>query len=118
MDAKDFKDRTKKHALTVIGLVNSLPKTTAGDVLGRQLLRSACSVGANYRAVCRAKSTSDMIAKLKIVEEEADESAYWLELLVQSEMLPEDRVSALLKETDELVAMTVASIKTLGNRQS
>jgi four helix bundle protein len=86
------------------------------DVIGRQLLRSGTSIGANYRAACRGKSTADVIAKLRIVEEEADESAYWMELLIESKLLPEVQLSQLLKETEEIIAMTVASIRTLQKR--
>ena len=82
----------------------------------RQLLRCATSVGANYRAACRGKSTADVLAKLAIVEEEADETAYWLELLVESGIVEEKRISQLLKETNEITAMVVASIKTLRAR--
>ena len=84
MDENLFKRRTKQLALRVIKTVESLPKNRTADVLGRQLLRSGTSIGANYRAACRGKSTADVIAKLRIVEEEADESAYWMELLVES----------------------------------
>jgi four helix bundle protein len=85
-------------------------------VISRQLLRSATSIGANYRAACRGKSTADVISKLSIVEEEADESVYWLELLVESNIVPESQVTDLLKEANEIVAMIVASIKTLRAR--
>lgn len=115
MDEKAFKERTKQLALRVIHLVESLPINKTADVIGRQILRSATSVGANYRAACRAKSTADMIAKLGIVEEEADETLYWLELLVEAKLIPEARLSSLMQETDEIVAMTVSSIKTLRN---
>ena len=84
MDEQEFKKRTKRIALDAIRLVNSLPRGRSADVIGRQLLRSATSIGANYRAACRAKSKADLIAKLVIVEEEADESLYWMELLVES----------------------------------
>ena len=84
MDEQAFKQRTKDLALGVIELVESLPKTKTAEVLGRQLLRCATSVGANYRAAFRGKSTADVLAKLAIVEEEADETALWLELLVES----------------------------------
>ena len=114
---EQFKFRTKQLALRVIRLVEALPRGRSADVVGRQLLRSATSVGANYRAACRAKSTADMIAKLSIVEEEADETLYWLELLGDSGLIPESRLADLMKETDEIVAMTVASIKTLRMRQ-
>jgi four helix bundle protein len=113
MDEKLFKDRTKKLALRVIPLVEALPKSKAGDIIGRQLIRSATSIGANYRAACRGKSTADVLAKLAIVEEEGDESAYWLELLIEGNIVSEEEVVDLLTETNEIVAMTVASIKTL-----
>ena len=117
MDEQLFKQRTKRLALRAIDLVEALPKGRTAEVIGRQLLRSATSVGANYRAACRGKSTADVLAKLAIVEEEADETVYWLELLVEAEIVPESRVTALLKESNEIVAMTVASIKTLRGRK-
>ena len=118
MDEKQFKDRTKKLALSVIDLVEKLPRSRAADVIGRQLIRSSTSIGANHRAACRGRSTADVIAKLSIVEEEADESMYWMELLIQSKLIPAVELSRLLKETDEIVAMTVSSIKTLRKRNS
>jgi len=118
MDERTFKDRTKKFALAVVKLVESLPRTRTADVLGRQLLRAGTSVGANYRAACRGRSASDVVAKLGIVEEEADESIYWLELLLESGSTSVDRVAALTKEANELLAMTVASIKTLRSRNN
>ncbi len=117
MNEQMFKDRTRKFALRVIQLVETLPRGRAADVLGRQLLRCSTSVGANYRAACRGKSTADVIAKLGIVEEEADEPVHWMELLVDSGVLLAERVAALMKEADELIAMTVASIKTLRSRR-
>ena len=108
MDEQSFKDRTKRLALGVIELVEELPKNRTADVIGRQLIRSATSIGANYRSACRGRSTADVIAKLRIVEEEADESIYWMELLTESRLV--------LQETDEVIAMTVASIKTLQKR--
>lgn len=113
MNEAQFKDRTKKVALRVIHLVDSLPRKRSADVIGRQLLRSATSVGANYRAACRAKSRKDMIAKLAIVEEEADESIYWLELIVESVMLRKGRLTPLLDEFNQILAMIVASQKTM-----
>ena len=121
MDEKTFKDRTKKFGLSIIRLVESLPNTRTADVIGRQILRSATSIGANYRAACRAKSPADMLNKFKIVEEEGDETLYWLELLGESGLVPQAQLTPLLKEGNELIAMTVASIKTLRaktNRQS
>ncbi len=117
MDEKAFKARTKQLALRVIHLVESLPKGMTANVIRRQVLRSATSVGANYRAACRAKSVADMIAKLSIVEEEADETLYWLELLAEAGLMPEARLSDLMQEADEITAMIVSSIKTLRERQ-
>jgi four helix bundle protein len=116
VDKGTFKRRTKEFALRVIELVDTLPKKPAAEVIGKQLLRSATSVGANYRAACRRKSTADVISKLGIVEEEADESMFWVELLVESSLVAKDRVRVLSSEANELVAMTVASIKTLRSR--
>jgi four helix bundle protein len=117
MNEQVFKQRTKKLALRVIELVEVLPQGRTADVIARQLLRSATSVGANYRAACRGKSAADVLAKLAIVEEEADETAYWLELLIEAAIVPQSQVAGLLKETNELIAMTVASIKTLRRRK-
>ena len=116
MDEETFKARTKNFALSVIQLAEALPRNRAAEILGRQLLRSGTSVGANYRAACRGKSTLDVVAKLSIVEEEADESIYWMELLVESHVLSQERVTPLIKEANEILAMTVASIKTLRGR--
>jgi four helix bundle protein len=116
MDEQSFKDRTKRLALGVIELVEELPKNRTADVIGRQLIRSGTSIGANYRSACRGRSTADVIAKLRIVEEEADESIYWMELLTESWLVSVAQVSKLLQETDEVIAMTVASIKTLQKR--
>jgi four helix bundle protein len=111
-----FKARTRKIALNIIELVESLPRSRTADVIGRQLLRSGTSIGANYRAACRGRSKADVISKLAIVEEEADETIYWLELLIESKIVEPSRVNLLLKECNEIVAMVVASIKTLRGR--
>jgi len=116
MTEQEFKDRTKQIALRVIRLVETLPNTHSAQIIGKQLLRSATSVGANYRAACRGKSSADILHKLAIVEEEADESLYWLELLIESEIVPEKKLSALMNDIDEIVAMTVSSIKTLRSK--
>jgi len=116
MNEQLFKDRTKRLALGIIELVERLPKNRTADVIGRQLLRSTTSIGANYRSACRGKSTADVIAKLRIVEEEADESVYWMELLTESGLLSATQISKLSQETNEIIAMTVASIKTLQKR--
>lgn len=116
MNEQLFKDRTKKLALNIIELVERLPKNRSANVIGGQLLRSATSIGANYRSACRGRSTADVIAKLRIVEEEADESVYRMELLAESGLLSHTQISELLQETNEVIAMTVASIKTLQKR--
>lgn len=118
MDEKMFKARTKKLAVAIIKQMDKLPNSRAADVVARQVIRSGTSVGANYRAACRAKSTPDMINKMKIVEEEADETGYWLENLVEAGLAPEEQLASIHKETDEVLAMTIASIKTLRNRKS
>jgi four helix bundle protein len=107
---------TQQFALDVIELVETLPRTRTGEVLGRQLMRSATSVGANYRAACRAKSPADFIAKMGIVEEEADESIYWLELLIESGLTTAAAVERLMSEGSQLVTITVSSIKTARTR--
>ena len=112
MNEPDLKKRTKEFALRILRLVDTLPKTTAGRSLASQIVRSATSVAANYRAACRAKSTADFIAKMGIVEEEADETLFWLELLEESELVTAEKLTAIKQEADELIAITVASIKT------
>lgn len=110
MNEKVFKERTKKLAIGIIQLVEGLPRSVAATAIGRQIVRSGTSIG--------AKSTADMINKLKIVEEESDETAYWLELIAEMKYLPQGKVEPFLKETNEILAMTVASIKTLRARKS
>jgi four helix bundle protein len=109
MNEEQLKQRTKQFALRVIKLVEALPKGWTADVIGKQLLRSATSVGANYRAACRARSKADFIAKIGIVEEEADESLYWLELIVEAGLMPEKLVCDLQHKADELTAIFVAT---------
>jgi four helix bundle protein len=110
--ANTLYNRTKQFALRVMKLVEALPNTRAGDIIGRQLLRSATSVGANYRAARRARSRAEFCAKLGIVEEECDECSYWLELLSESGMIPGESLSQLMQEANEITAMVVASIRT------
>ena len=112
MEPPDLKERTKAFAIRVVKVTEALPRTRAGHVIGRQLLRSATAVGANYRAARRAKSPADFIHKMSIVEEEVDESAYWLELLVDTDIVAESRLADLMKECDEITAIVVASINT------
>jgi len=116
MTKEEMKGRTKKYALRVIRAVQALPNDHVANVLGSQLLRAGTSVGANYRAVCRAKSTADFLNKLKIVEEECDESLFWMELLIESGILSPKKLGDLMKEGSEILAITVAALKT--TRQS
>ena len=111
MTEEDLKIRTRQFALRILKLVASLPRTTAGTAIGGQLVRSGTSVGANYRAACRGRSKAEFIAKLGIVEEEADESAYWMELIIAAALLPQSRVQPLLREAIELTAIMAASRK-------
>ena len=108
----DLKKRTKAFALRILKLVDALPKTTAGRALASQIVRSGTSVAANYRAACRARSIADFIAKMGLVEEEADETLFWLELLEESELVTAAKLTAIKEEANELIAITVASIKT------
>jgi len=112
-----MKQRTKQFAIRVIRLVESLPNRRTVEVLGRQLLRSGTSVGANYRAACRAKSQADFIAKMGIVEKEADECLYWMEILIEAGLVKAEKVGPLMKETDEIPSITVASIKTARSKK-
>ena len=117
MDKEELKKRTKRFALCIFRLVESLPRGRAAEVISRQLLRSGTSVGANYRAACRARSSADFISKMGIGEEEADESIYWMELLVEGGIVPLDEVVCLVKEAGEILAITVSSIKTARARK-
>jgi len=112
MNADHMQKRTKAFALRIIKLSEGLPHTRTAEIIGRQLLRCGTSVGANYRSACRAKSLADFIAKMAIVEEEADEVVYWLDLLVESGLIQQRHITDLLSEANQIVAMTVASIKT------
>ena len=112
MSNENLKQRTKKFALEVIQFVETVQRDDAGKVLGRQLLRSGTSVGANYRAACRAKSNADFISKMGNVEEEADESGYWIELLIESGKVAPTKAVPLLKESGELLAIAISSINT------
>jgi four helix bundle protein len=112
MSNENLRQRTKQFALRVIRLAESLSRDRTCDVLGNQLLRAGTSVGANYRSACRSKSTADFISKMGTVEEEADESGYWMELLVDAGKIKPAKISALMKEADELTAIAVASINT------
>jgi four helix bundle protein len=109
---EDLKVRTKQFALRVIRVYRGLPSSDEARVIGRQLLRSATSVGANYRAACRARSRAEFIAKLGIVLEEADEAVFWLELLLETGILDRKRLEPLLREANELTSIFVSSLRT------
>ena len=113
-----IKRRTKQIGLEIIKLVDELPNKPSAWEISRQIIRSSTSVGANYRASCRAKSTPDFINKLKIVEEEADETIYWLEILEESKFIESSRVEPIKKETDEIISIIVASLKTLRDKEN
>ncbi|MDP2209351.1 MAG: four helix bundle protein [Bacteroidota bacterium] len=117
MNKEELKNRTKAFALRVIELVDSLPKTQVGKVIGNQLLRSGTSVGANYRSALRARSQADFEYKLGLVEEEADESFYWMELIVDSNLMAMDKVENIMQEANELVAIFASAIITLKKRK-
>ena len=110
--ADELRKRTRAFALEVVRLVESLPNTRTASVLGTQLLRCGTSVGANYRASCRARARAEFVAKMGIVEEEADEAIYWMELLVESGVLPQTKAQELLDEANQILAMVVSSINT------
>ncbi|HCP32722.1 TPA: four helix bundle protein [Candidatus Acetothermia bacterium] len=110
--AKELQARTKTFALRIIRMFRRLPKTEEAKIMGRQVLRSGTSVAANYRAVCRARSKAEFAAKLGVVVEEADETVFWLELLVESGIVPEERARGLIDEAKELLAIFVVSRRT------
>ncbi len=109
---QDLKQRTKQFAIRILRLYRALPAKEEGRVLGRQLLRSGTSVGANYRAACRARSRAEFISKLGIVLEEADETVFWLELLLEGGIVKQEKIANLLKEAEELTSIFVASLCT------
>ncbi len=112
MTSDELKLRTKKFALRIINMIENFPQNKSGNVIGNQLLRSATSIGANYRSACRSRSKVEFISKIRIVEEEADESVYWIELVKESNLVNENRVSDLFKEATELTAIFTSIGKT------
>ena len=117
MDETELKQRTKRFALRVMALVESLPRTVTGRTIGNQLVRCGTSVGANYRAACRGRSRAEFVAKLGTVEEEADEASYWMELIIEGKLMDRRRVEPLLQEANELVAIMAASRKSAVSRR-
>ncbi len=118
MDKRELQSRTKRFALRVLKLVDALPRSTAGRAISNQLVRSATSVGANYRAACRARSRAEFAAKLGTVLEEADESLYWLELIRDGELMLDSKVSLLLTEADEFTAILAAGRKSAASNRT
>lgn len=114
---EQIKNRTKFIGLEVIKLVDEFPNKPSSWVIAKQIVRSSTSIGANYRAACRAKSTPDFINKLKIVEEETDETQYWLEIMEESQLIESKRIRSIKKEVNEILAIVVASIKTARAKQ-
>ena len=109
MNRDELKERTKQFALRVMRLVDAMPTSTKGRALAGQLIRSGTSVAANYRAACRGRSRAEFIAKIGVVEEEADETALWLELIIADKLLTEKKIQPLLSEANELVAIMAAT---------
>ncbi len=109
LDSCQLKDRTKQFAIRIVRMCRSLPKTDEAKVIGRQVLRSGTSVAANYRAVCRSRSKAEFISKMALVVEEADETTFWLELLVETKIVGSGRMNGLLSEANELLAIFAAS---------
>lgn len=116
MTPKELKDRFKQFAIRIIRLVDSLPNSMSGRVLGNQIIRSGTSPGANYRAACIAKSDKDFVNKLKMVEEELDETLYWLELITEAELIKPELLTDLKKENQELLSIITSSILTKRNK--
>ena len=112
MNEEQMKKKTKDFAKEIIKLCRKLPKNREGNLIGNQIFRSGTSVAANYRSACRAKSKPDFIAKLSIVEEESDETCFWLELIKEMEILQMPEIDTLIKENDEIISIIVSSIKT------
>jgi len=117
MDEEEMKKRTKEFAKEIIRLCRKLPDNREGRLIGNQIFRCGSSIAANYRAACRARSTADFVSKLSVVEEEADETLFWLEILEEMEILDKDLLVRLMQEDDEIIAIIVASIKTSRKRK-
>jgi four helix bundle protein len=117
MDKTELKNRTKRFAIDVIKFIEELPRNRSLDILTHQLLRSSTSIGANYRSACRGKSSADFINKIVIVEEEADESIYWLELIEESGLINSPKLTIIKKEANELTTIFTAIGKTAKENQ-
>jgi four helix bundle protein len=118
VDEPELLARTKQFALRIMKLVDALPRSVQGRAIASQIMRSGTSVAANYRAACKARSRAEFISKLGTVEEEADETVFWLELIVEGELLPQTRIAELLQESREIVAIIAASRKSASRNVS
>jgi four helix bundle protein len=114
---QELKARTKAFALRIMKLVDALPAGRSGNAIANQLVRSGTAVGANYRSTCRARSKAEFISRIGVVEEEEDESGFWMEPIIDGSLLPESKVTALLKEADELTAIMAASRMSAAKRR-
>lgn len=117
MDAQELRDRTKKFAVRILRLFTALPKTSDAQAVGKQLVRSGTSVAANYRAACRARSHAEFVSRIGVVAEEADETVFWLELLVDADLMTGDRLQGLVEEAKELTAIFSSSRQTARRRK-
>ena len=118
MNEEQMKTRTKEFAKSIIRLCRLLPNNREGRLIGNQIFRSGTSIAANYRAACRARSTADFVSKLAIVEEEADETLFWLEIIKEMKILDDAFIDSLMKENDEIIAIIVSSIKTVRKKMN
>jgi four helix bundle protein len=117
MNENEMNERTKTFALRILKLADALPATRSGNTIANQIVRSGSSVAANYRALCRAKSRADFIHKTSVVEEEADETCFWLEMIIAAKLMNPARINPILQEADELTAIAVATRKTAVSRR-
>ncbi len=118
MDKITLQQRTKQFALRVFHLTKAMPRTAESQVISRQIVRSASSVAANYRAACRGRSRAEFLAKLGIVEEESDETVFWLEMIMEAEIFKKEKITPLLKEANEIVSIIVASLRSAKKNKS
>ena len=113
----DLKERTKEFAIRIMSLAESIPKTLSGKTIANQIIRSGTSVGANYRATCRSRSDAEFISKLGIVIEEADETIFWIELLIEKDLMKSDLLEPILKEANEILSIMISSKQTIIKRK-
>ena len=116
--AEKFRDRTKKFVVDNIRLYQSLPKTEEAKIVGRQLLRSSSSVGSNYRAACRARSQAEFHSKISIVVEEADESVFWMEVMIEADIISSEKIKKLMGEGNEILKVAASARKTITDKKN